>query len=246
MKKGAKFAVVLVGPQGDANIGAAARAMKNFGITDLRLVDAVRHRTKRAYMWAVGARDLLDGAKSFGCLDDALEDTVRAVAFTRRLGRMRKLNMEAGDLAAWVGRGRASGITALVFGREDKGLTNAEVNRCDATVTIPTSLKLPSMNLAQSVLIACYELTGKKGGVGKTEGRSRQEFVSRKEIAAAVEMIGTSLDALGYEDSPGSPLKSKILHRFERLFGRGGLAAKDIGMWKGLCARIEQINHGQK
>ncbi|MFH0798876.1 MAG: RNA methyltransferase [Pseudomonadota bacterium] len=234
--KNPKVSVVLVAPQGDANIGAAARAMKNFGITDLRIVNGVPHRTKRAYMWAVDARDVLKKAKTFKDLDEALSDASRTLAFTRRLGRARKRHLDIGNLAAWVGKGRSLGKTALVFGREDSGLTSAEIRRCDAIVAIPTSALLPSINLAQAVLIACYELAG--GRRRTTRAAPVEEFVTRREIATVMERMGEMLAAMGYDDTPRAPLKSKILHRLERLFGRGGLTARDVGMFEGLAARM--------
>ena len=160
---GSKTAVVLVGAAGDANIGAAARAMKNFGLTDLRLVSCCPHLTTAAYMYAVDARDVLESARPFPSLDDALSDRSLAVAFTRRAGKMRRRRMTVSELPGWVAERARRGGLALVFGREDKGLTNDEVRRCDAVVAIPSSPALPSLNLAQSVLVAAYELFGARG-----------------------------------------------------------------------------------
>ncbi|HPM41375.1 MAG TPA: TrmJ/YjtD family RNA methyltransferase [bacterium] len=235
---GPKTAVVLVGAAGDANIGAAARAMKNFGLSDLRLVSCCPHLTKAAYMYAVDARDLLESARPFSTLDEALSDRSLAVAFTRRAGKMRRRRMTVSELPGWVAK---RGGLALVFGREDKGLTNDEVRRCDAVVAIPSSPALPSLNLAQSVLVAAYELfgaRGKKGARTAAEKNAKEEFVSRREVARVMKRIGSALSALGYEDEPSSALKSKILHQLERIFGRAGLTARDLGMLKGLSARI--------
>lgn len=231
----AKIAVVLVGPRGDANIGATARAMKNFGLSDLRLVDAVPHLTIEAYKWAVDAKNILESATTFANLDAALKDIPSAVALTRRLGKQRRRHMEIHDSVPWIRQKALSGGVALVFGREDKGLSNDEINSCDITVTIPTSAKLPSLNLAQSVLIACYELF--TSGKSKVRDDNKvQRFVSKRETAGVLKRLSFALDAMGYEDT--TPLKLKILHRFEKLFGRGGLTIKDVRMFEGLIARI--------
>ncbi len=152
-----RLAIVLVSPQGPANIGAAARAMKNFGLTDLRLVDPVPFLNDEAYTWACDAKDLLHSAKVCQSLDEALADLAFAAAFTRRFGRSRKRHVTIEEAGPTIASRASDGGTALVFGREDAGLTNEEVARCDMTVRIPTSDEFPSINLAQSVLLACYE-----------------------------------------------------------------------------------------
>lgn len=240
-----KLAIVLVEPQGDANIGAAARAMKNFGFTDLRLVDPVPHLTSPAFTWAVDARDVLDAARVYSSLDDALADVGYAAAFTRRIGRGRKRQMLIADAAPVIAARADDGGAAIVFGREDKGLSNAEIRRCDAIVEIPTSAKLPSINLAQSVLLGCYEVR-RAIKCAKSEGKSLDDkpsradetFVPRSEIATSLALIDSMLGDLGYEDEPGNRVRTKILGQFEKIFGRAGLAPRDAGMIKGLVARI--------
>ena len=241
MKK-PKIAVVLVGAMGDANIGAVARAMKNFGLCDLRLVECCEHLTKAAYMYAVDARDVLEAARLFPTLNEALAESSTAVAFTRRIGKMRRCRMAVAKLPAWVaGRGGA-GKTALVFGREDQGLTNEEVRMCDAIVRIPSSAALPSLNLAQSVLVAAYELFTNAPGssrAGKRPASSGEErFVQRREIMRLLRNMNKTLEALGYDDGPPHELRTRILHQLERIFGRAGLTPRDAGMFEGLSARI--------
>lgn len=235
-----RLAIVLVRPQGDANIGATARAMKNFGFCDLRLVDPVPHLTRTAYMWSVEAQDVLESAKTFASLDSALGDVPCAVAFTRRLGKTRRQSMDMAKAAPWIRQKALSGGIALVFGREDKGLTNDEIRKCDAIVTIPTSAKLPSLNLAQSIVIACYELfqsKQKKKRTARNENMS-EKFVPKKDVEGVMKRLDSMLDSLGYADKDSKLLKARIFHRFEKLFGRGGLTIRDVRMFEGLVARI--------
>lgn len=256
------IAIVLVGAQGDANIGAAARAMKNFGLSDLRLVQAVPHRTESAYRWAVDARDVLDRARCFATLDEALSDRSVAVAFTRRLGKLRRCRMENAELPAWLeeraglsgkrGEGRTG--AALVFGREDKGLSNEEIRRCDAIITIPSAPRLPSLNLAQSVMVACHELflwekrRASRTRRGAARPRTRRagdpphvEFVPRHEVGRLLARLNTMLGRLGYDDRPPARLRSRIIAQLEHLFGRAGLTLRDIRMFEGLSARIQGV-----
>lgn len=234
---GHNLTIILVGARGDANIGAVARAMKNFGIFDLRLVACVDHLTKDSFMWAVDAKDVLENAKKFKNLSDALADTSNSAAFTRRLGKLRKKHMNVHELGKWISDKSGSEPAALVFGCEDKGLSNGDIKECDVTVHIPTCGCLPSINLAQSVMIACYELFGRSQS---PNGSLTQEFVNRSEIEKIMITLKRALEALGYEDKPSNRLQAKILFQIEKLFGRGGLTKQDIGMFKGLCARIAE------
>lgn len=234
--------IILVGPQGDANIGAAARAMKNFGITDLRLVDPVPYLTRPAYMWAVEAKDVLESARCFDALPEALADGCCAAAFTRRTGSRRRRHLLLHEAAPLLAERAATGGVALVFGREDKGLSNAEARRCDYVVEIPTSAMLPSLNLAQSVLLACYELSRARQALSSAPpsdaAKGEERFVPRGEIARTLALLESMLLQLGYEDEPGTMLRSRILQQFERIFGRGGLTSRDVGMVEGLASRI--------
>lgn len=235
-----KIAIVLVEPYGDANIGQVARAMKNFGLSDLRIVNGVNHLTKQAFMWAVEAADILEGAKTFKNLEDALSDITSAIAFTRRLGKSRKSHMKIGESIPWIAARERKGKIALIFGREDRGLTNEEVRYADLVVTIPTSPKLPSINLAQSVAITCYELFSSKLKKQKMadDAKTLQKFISRKEMDGLMIRINKMLAALGYEDTESIPLKTKISAHFKRIFGRAGLTERDMRMFEGLISRI--------
>ena len=128
------LAIVLVSPQGPANIGAAARAMKNFGLGDLRLVDPVPYLNDEAYTWACDAKDLLQAAKVCSSLDEALSDLAFSAAFTRRFGRGRKRHSTLAEASELICQRASDGGAALVFGREDAGLSNDEVARCNMTI----------------------------------------------------------------------------------------------------------------
>lgn len=239
-------AIVLVGPQGDANIGAAARAMKNFEVTDLRLVNPVPHLTKPAYMWAVEAKDVLTQAAVVSSLDEALQDCSCSAAFTRRTGTRRKRHLILHEAAPlFVERARA-GRLALVFGREDKGLSNDEVRRCDYVVEIPTSEALPSINLAQSVILACYELAqaccgSEKRACAKREMRDEEHYVPREVRARTLTLLEGMLKHLRYSNAAPQRLRSRILRQFETIFGRAGLTPRDVGMIEGLAARVAEV-----
>ncbi|HEX2061456.1 MAG TPA: TrmJ/YjtD family RNA methyltransferase [Thermoanaerobaculia bacterium] len=152
--------IVLVEPLEAGNVGAAARAMKNFGFTDLWIVGGKRERVDDvSAWWAVGAIDVVNDATRVDTLDEALADCHLTVATTAIRGRQVFEQLTPADVAriAQETLGEDHRI-AVVFGREKSGLTGAEVLLCQRTASIPTWPEFPTMNLAQSVAIFCYEL----------------------------------------------------------------------------------------
>nr|QGT50787.1 tRNA (cytidine/uridine-2'-O-)-methyltransferase TrmJ [uncultured Elusimicrobia bacterium] len=152
------FCVVLVRPRDPNNIGAAARAMGNFGLTDLRVVDPYPPVWREAVS-AVGVSDILQNARKFDTLDEALADTHFSLASTAL--KNRRAEQEVVTLPHLNERLQTAprGLTALVFGNEKSGLSGEDIARCEAVLNIPTSAKQPSINLAQAVILTCYELS---------------------------------------------------------------------------------------
>jgi len=149
--------LVLVEPQDLVNIASAVRIAKNFGVDQLRLVRPAVFDAWRIEGIAHNTADLIERIAIVDSLDAALADTGYAVALTAR-GRAQKRSVMRPDEAAWELTSRAeTGPVAVVFGREDKGLTNDELDRCQALVTIATNPAYRSLNLAQAVAIVSYE-----------------------------------------------------------------------------------------
>lgn len=149
--------LVLVEPQDLVNIASAVRIAKNFGVDRLRLVRPAVFDAWRIEGIAHNTADVIEKIAIVDSLDEALADTGYAVALTAR-GRAQKRSIMRPDEAAWELTARAEAApVAVVFGREDKGLTNDELDRCQALVTIATNPDYRSLNLAQAVAIVCYE-----------------------------------------------------------------------------------------
>ncbi len=237
-----KQAIILVSPQGDGNIGAVARAMKNFGFSDLRLIDPVDHLTDHAFTWAVNAKEILERATIHKSLSEATEDLSATFAFTRRVGRTRQASIRIDETRDIIASRSLNSPAGLIFGREDAGLTNEEVKSADFVVSIPTSKDQPSLNLAQAVLLACYEMSQfelvEEVSNTPTHINPSIEFVRVGEREKTVCTIDGVLSKLGYWDSDDNPLKSKILSQFEALFGRAGLTKSEVGMFNGLASKI--------
>ena len=234
------ISVVLVESQGDENIGMIARAIKNCGIFDLRLINPVMFKTRNAYKWACNATDVLDNACVKTSLDDAISDISYVVGFSRRKGKRRPPVGEYKRAFAKILARAKKGRVAIVFGREDDGLNTKELRQCDEIITIPTSPAYPSLNLAQAVMLTCHELfkiLKKEDDVDD----QRPVFVSKKEIASVLSDLNNTLILLDYDDKDKGKLRGKIIKSFSGLFGRGGLRHKDVNMFLGLFSRIKQI-----
>ncbi|MBU2952564.1 tRNA (cytosine(32)/uridine(32)-2'-O)-methyltransferase TrmJ [Marinobacter sp. F3R08] len=150
--------IVLVETSHSGNIGAVARAMKNMGLGNLWLVNPNSFPDEASYARAAGASDVLDGAQVVPTLDEALADCVLVMGTSAR-GRKVPWPVCAPPEAAAAASGHAeSGPVALVFGRENHGLSNDELQRCHYHIHIPSNPDYSSLNLAMAVQVMCYEL----------------------------------------------------------------------------------------
>ena len=152
--------IILVSPARPENVGAAARAMKTMGFASLRIVDSEAHLKPEAGWVAHGSQEILQNARHFATLADALVDIDFTVATTAR-SRARfhyyctppQLLTQLEEKSHWVNH------AALVFGREDSGLTNEELELADILTGVPMVADYPSLNLGQAVMVFCYQLS---------------------------------------------------------------------------------------
>ncbi|HEV8125834.1 MAG TPA: RNA methyltransferase [Gemmatimonadales bacterium] len=156
--------LVLVEPQDIVNIAAAVRIAKNFGIEDLRLVKPQVFDPWRIEGIAHNTADLVDRIRLFDTLDEAVADCGLVVGLTARARAAKRSVLRPRAAALDMIARLAEAPVAMVAGREDKGLTNAELDRCHLLVTIPTTKEYSSLNLAQAVAIMGYETWLARGG----------------------------------------------------------------------------------
>lgn len=239
----AKVCVVLVEPQGPRNVGSVCRAMKNFGLRDLRLVNPqVDYLVHEARQMAVKATDLLEDARVFNSLESALQDCVSAFGTTRRFGKYREDMLNPDAAAESLLPLCLEGPVALVFGREDKGLHTAELDLCQRFITIPTDDALPSMNLAQAVALCLYELRRAQGRLrGLESGRKRQAGVD--EVEGMYRHMEEALTRCGFLN-PQNP--DHIMRAFRRIFGRAGLNDREVRILRGLWSQVELLQQRQE
>ena len=151
------IAVVLYEPQNPINIAATVRAMKNMGVSRLRLVRPVEYDPYRLEGIAHGTNDVIERIERFDSFDEAVADCLRVVGFTARRRSAKWRFVDPRVAAEELLDVATDGLAAMVFGREDSGLPNEILDRIHAAVTIPTT-EHASLNLAQAALIGLYEL----------------------------------------------------------------------------------------
>ena len=224
--------IVLVGTRNPLNMGAAARAMSNFGAQRLRVVNPYQVAFREARS-AVGAAELLSHAEEFGSVADAVEDcrlVVGTTAAGRRELRHRLLRLEAGGRA--IRRRLTTGPVALLFGSEKVGLSNVDLSHCDWLMRIPTRAQHGSMNLGQAVAVCLYELVR----AGKTP-REKNQTTSAK--AAELEMITQLLFGVLRSSGYVKPrLVASTEENVRRMVRRMQLSSNDAEMWLGMLRQI--------
>jgi tRNA/rRNA methyltransferase len=189
-----RYAVVLCRAEEGGNVGSACRAMKTMGLSRLVLAACPDYDVDRIRMMAVHAFDVYEAAVRFPSLESALAGATLSAGFTRRRGERRKaFSLSVRDFAAQASE-RPPGEVALVFGNERTGLTESELALCSLAVHIPTSDAFPSLNLAQAVQIACYEL--RRQALGEKDGSARP--AAREAAAATIEKVAGYLREIGF------------------------------------------------
>ena len=238
-----KLAVVLVEPQGAMNIGSVCRAMGNFSVSDLRLVSLCGdHLSRDARLMAVKAAPLLENARVFTSLEEALSDCVMSFGTTRRFGQYREGLIHPDEAARNLLPVAEEQTVAMVFGREDKGLLTAELDLCQHLITIPTDSELPSMNLAQSVVLCLYEIQKARGDrAGLQHGRKK--LADNKQLESLYQHMRESLVNIGYLN-PQNP--DHILRSFRRILGRAALNSREVAILRGLFNQIDVFSGKKK
>jgi len=225
---------ILVGPTEPGNIGAAARAIKNMGFHRLELVDPVPYLTDEARSMACHAKDVLKAARIYKTFPRAIAGKSLVAGTTRRLGGRRGLILDVRTGTSRIRKAAATNRVAVLFGNEHTGLTSQELDQCGLVLTIPSAPAFPSLNLAQSVLIAAYELS-------RLEVKTKSPgLVELKELRELYRRFPKTLQLLGYGRKGDKDLKAEIARNLKRLIGRAGLTEWELNMLLGLCTRVER------
>jgi tRNA/rRNA methyltransferase len=224
--------VVLVRPRGSGNIGSIARVMKNFGARELAIVGTARTRSFWARAMAVHGQDVLSGAKCHKTIHDAVADCNLIVGTTARAGLYRKHSQSPRDVAPAIASAARGGKVALIFGPEDHGLSNKDIEPCQLLITIPTDSDYSSLNVAQAV-ICLYEIF--VASLSQTTPAAIQR-ARADQVERLFDIMRASLLKIGFLDSENP---EHMLLAFRRFLGRAGLEDKDVRILTGMFRQIE-------
>jgi tRNA/rRNA methyltransferase len=225
-------AIILCGPQIPGNVGAVARAMANFGLSDLRLVNPCDHLAEEARMFAAGATHVLEAARVYPDLAAAISDLQLTVATTRREGRLRGRMLDSTELPALLGSLPDGARAGLVFGREQSGLTSDEVALCSHTATVATSSATGSLNLAQAVVLFLYELARRPLSAG--DG-NEEELPTQQELDGMFAQMAAVLERIAFLN-PSRP--EAALNRLRRLISRARPDRSEVALLRGLWSQL--------
>jgi len=247
--------IVLVRPQFAGNIGSVCRAMKNMGLSNLILVAPEEDPlSPQAKMMATSAKDLLQKAKVFPSLEEGLLGFRWIAGTSARKGRNRGPFISPREICPEIISHARSIPVALLFGPEDRGLTNEELAPCQALISIPTHPNLSSLNLAQAVMLLSYELylTRMAEFQNAECGMENEKRARRSETSASsglppplaefqkVERMYAHLEELllriGFLD-PKNP--KRIMHTLRRIFGMAKLSDRDVAILRGVFRQLE-------
>jgi tRNA/rRNA methyltransferase len=209
------------------------RAMKNFGLFDLRIVNPCPLDHPEALKFAVSAKDMLSSARIFTSLEDAIADSPLSVATTRRHGKYRQEIFSPSEIVKKIREGIPENRAALVFGREDSGLTTEEVALCRWQATIPTD-EFGSLNLSQAVLLFSYEL--RQGLVKGIDSGETRELAPTAEIEPLYTQMESTLLKVGFL-KPENP--AHLMRTFRRIFSRACLDSREVAVLRGLFSQVD-------
>jgi tRNA/rRNA methyltransferase/tRNA (cytidine32/uridine32-2'-O)-methyltransferase len=235
--------VVLHEPQDLVNIAHVVRGMKNFGVRDLRLVNPREYEAYRVEGIAHQTQDVLARVRTYATLEAALADCLHIVGFTAR-GRTAKRNLQRPrDAAAEVVALAADGAVALLFGREDKGLSNEALDRCHRVVTIPSDPAYASLNLGHAVIIMLYELALAQGAEARPFKAPRR--LSEPAVAEDIERlfvdVARALHAIEFFKTRNA---DGVMRTMREIAHRAPLDAREVKLLRAMA--IEVTKYGER
>jgi TrmH family RNA methyltransferase len=231
--------LVLVAPQDIVNIASAVRLAKNFGLSKMRLVTPEVFDPWRIEGIAHNTADFVARIEICGSLAEALQDTVYSVALTARGRAAKRTVLEPREAATELVASGAEGPVAMVFGREDKGLSNDELDFCRALVSIPTSAEYTSMNLAQAIGVMSYETWRVRIGADIEHKLPRR----RAAPAAADQMEWVFTDwtrALWAIDFFKTRRHEHVMRSFREIVFRAGLDGREASLLRAMGIEVRR------
>ena len=232
--------IVLVNTSHPGNIGGVARAMKNMGLSRLYLVEPRQYPDEQALWRAASATDVLDGAVVTASVEEAVADCQFVVGTSARNRRIPWPLQDARHCAGRIAARSAQEQVAILFGREDRGLTNEELQQCNLHLNIPTSADYSSLNLAMAVQIVCYELLMQDvaGEIPSAEDAQWDApfatSVNMERFYAHLEQTLVAIEVL----DPAAP--RQLMSRLRRLYSRVRLDEMELNILRGILTETQK------
>lgn len=249
-----RIRIVMVNTSHAGNIGSAARAMKTMGLAQLWLVDPVGFPGPKADAMASGATDLLASAQVVGSVDEALAGCHLVLGASARQRRIPWPHVDAEKGAALALAQAASGDVAILFGREQSGLSNDELQRCHAHLEIPGNPEYPVLNVASAIQVVCYELRKQwlsaQPSVAADTPLMPVELVRWDDVPATADKLEQFFDhcerallEIGFfeADTP-----KKLMARVRRLFLRARPDERELRMLRGILSSAQEAARGAR
>ena len=229
-----RITIVLDRPLHPGNVGAAARAMKNMGLHRLRLVSPCDFKSDLAYWMAVSAKEILDRADVFAEVKEALSGSnlvIGTIPPDRPRFQTQVLSPRA--LAHRLLETHPHDRISILFGTEDNGLSNRELDFCHEFVTIPSHSDYPSLNLAQAVMVIAYEILTCTQNQETQERRPLAEVDTLEQMYEHLQQTLLSIGFLNKENN------HHMMRDLRRIFGRAHLDAREVKILRGILRQTD-------
>jgi len=251
-----KVQITLVRTSHSGNIGSAARAMKTMGLTQLGLVEPDNFPAEEANWMASGATDILDQARVYQSVSEAVADKTIVIGTSSRSRRIPTPQLTPSECATLISQLPEHQSVAIIFGREASGLDNKALDLCHYHLSVPANPEYPVMNLAMTVQVVCYEIRQALLSVkAKDLMPSAQQprlplpevdwdiaLASHEDLERFFSHLNSTLIQLGFIN-PASPRQT--MRRFRRLFQRIHMDEMEVNLLRGLLTAIDRTKQGQ-
>ncbi|MDP3559432.1 MAG: RNA methyltransferase [Legionellaceae bacterium] len=226
--------VILIETSHPGNIGAAARAMKTMGLESLHLVKPRQFPHENAVAMAAGAADILENAVVHPDLATALQDCQLVIGSSARTRHMEVPLITPRESAPIVHQYRQQGPVALLFGREQTGLSNEELLLCHYHIMIPANPVYPVLNIAAAVQIIAYELYAHKHTIPANTAPLLASTQETQYLLEHFEKVLQHIDFMNHKHS------KKLMQRIQRLFLKAQLEPEEVAILRGFLHQVEQ------
>jgi tRNA/rRNA methyltransferase len=226
---------ILFKPQLAENIGACARALKNFNFNKLKIVSPkISFPNEKVFATSVGAKDIINASKVYSSFEDAIKNTNCVIATSSRIRKKNFKHLSLRELRKINFKQKI----AIVFGPEASGLTNNELSYANYVIKLPTNNKFQSLNLSHCVILLCHEIfkiLNKK--IKKIDSRYKNKQINKKELNKFVNFLVNSLDQIGFLQ-PDHKRKSMI-ENIRTIFHKMDLSDKEMRILLGIIGSLK-------